>query len=304
VAWSKWLIHLRATLIDQLLAWPFWAAMGAALMLSLCSQVTLPSGTETSVFALLLSSLVTKQTIGTLGALQSAEYVLLNLADQQWFVVILPVIAGLPVVYAFYDEWFGGYYYLSISRQSRKSYWGAKVVSAGLSGGLAILGGICLYGLLLTLGLPSIQAVSDSGQYLELYGGYGAMCGMIRSMIWNIVAISMLFPLVSLILVVLLREKFLPLTIPMMLQYLFNRLTDLYNGIQWQKYLLDGDIQQFTKNTALCNWFPSNQLTMYSVFSKQTGLPLVCYYLILLAVYLLMAGVLYGLMERRVRGHG
>jgi hypothetical protein len=278
--------------------------MGAALVLSLCSKVTLPSGTETSVFTLFFPSLLAQQTIGTLDALQSAEYVLLNLADQQWFPVILPVIAGLPAVYAFYDEWFGGYYYLSISRQSRKSYWVAKGISAGLSGGLAVLGGICLYGLLLTLRLPSIRAVSDSGQYLELYGGYGAMCGMIRSMIWNTVAVSMLFSLVSLILVVLLREKFLPLTIPMMLQYLFNRLTDLYNGIQWQKYLLDGDLGRFTKDTALCNWFPSNQLTMYSVFPKQTGLPLVCYYLILLLVYLLLAGALYGLMERRVRGHG
>lgn len=277
-------------------SWPFWAAV--LLTLLLCSATEIPQ-LNTSSLALIcnVADLPFALNLG-------AGSLFLKLTGQTWFIVLLPVIAGLPFAYDFYMEWFGGSYYSVIHRQGRLGYTLAKAVSAAVSAGCAVFFGLLLYAMILFVRFGSSADLQVEQAMLE--GSQGAVSPFLLQMAaltWNIVAVSMVIALFSLVLIVVLRQNFLALTIPMMIQYLSFRLTDFYTGLQLQQYAQDNDMDALYGRLAITYLLPSNQFSVHTIFHKYTGLPLPVYYLFLLATALLLIYLLHMLMERRVRNY-
>ena len=288
MALNKTIRSIGAEVRHILCAWPFWAA--AALTFLLCGITEIPQQ-ESSAFALMWLG-----SDSLLAERPGAALLFLSLPVQMWFIILLPLVAGIPFVYDFYEEWFSGSYYCVLYREGRRGYAAAKAITAALSAGGAIALGLLLYAAVLAAGFgfdekqPIVQGMAE----LKTMAALGL----------NITAVSMVFALVSLWLVIVLRQKFLALTVPMMLQYLSYRLTDLYTGLQLQQYRIDGDEQGLYQSLAITYLLPSNQFSLYSVFQKYTGMPLLVYYLMLLALALTLGCWIHFLLERRVKGCG
>lgn len=118
-------------------------------------------------------------------------------------------------------------------------------------------------------------------------------------MLLNLVMVTAIFAQVDLIFVVIFRKKFLSLTFPMILQYLSERLTDLWNGQLWKIYLENGNLDFFNRYSSFVMFLPSNQLSMYSTFPYHTNLSVAVYYMILLLVFFVLVFIFHMLLERR-----
>ena len=282
--------------------WPFWVSTGLTVIICLLSEVYI-TGTagNLSVWKAMVS--IPREQLTDVS--YCAEIIFSKLNIQRWFVVLLPVLAGFPSIHIFFEEWFGGGYFFVIIREGRYRYASVKAVSAAICGGVSVFFGVVTYVLILYWHFPSLSQLPDEMSYIvDIYGGPLGIFTAVGSEIGNIAAVAAMFPILSLILMVLLRQKFLALTIPMMVQYLSDRFTDLWYGTLWKIAQSTGDMSIFEKGGVWTMLFPSNQLGMSSTFTSKTGLPMFVYYIILFTLFLLFLRLFYALLERRVKQYG
>lgn len=281
--------------------WPVWITIIMTFLLCMCTE--LPKTSISEPVTVLSAFILIPYEDMLQSNMLCAERVILRFMTGRWFPILLPVVAGFPSVYIFFDEWFGGGYYNAISRHGRTGYALSKSTSCALIGGTAVLLGCILYAVCVYLYFPHISDY-PSAQIEQFYLSRTVDADNIflewGGLLWNVVAVTMVFALVDLIFVVVFREKFLALTTPMILQYLSERLTDFWNGRLWQLSRERGDLEIFNRFSALTMLLPSNQLSMYYTFPYHTHLPIGVYYLILLGIFCLLMYGFHRLLERRV----
>lgn len=247
-----------------------------------CNTIDVGRDTPTIWFALLTCS---EEVLLAAGEQASSYAVLVAIRGLEWFVVLFPVLVSIPGVYEFADSWLSGNYYLTVSRTGRAKYAFRKLLIAGLTGAAVVVLGVLLYTAIVYLKFPALTEFHEDAESSILMLFYGETVWertqVILHMLWNLAMHGALAAMVSLVLVAVLRDKFLALSIPMMIEYLSTKLSGIYN-----MYLLEvyGWEQTPPLKAYLPQLFiPSDQLIMETRFEQVYGVSYGYYGLYLLA---------------------
>lgn len=126
-----------------------------------------------------------------------------------WFYIILPVILSIPSVSVFYDEWGSGYYF-NIHRCGIFSYSLAKALAYSLNAFLCFAVGAAFFALPIVLVFPCEAEENLSLILLDFL---------------NTAAVAAAYPLIAVELLILIKEKFFALSIPMLLNYICKHIS-------------------------------------------------------------------------------
>lgn len=122
-----------------------------------------------------------------------------------WFYIILPVILSVPSVSVFSEEWNNGGFYLNIHRHSVFGYAFSKALAYSLNAFLCFSAGAALFALSIILAFPAVPEDIRFNPFLNFL---------------NTAANAMAYPLIATELLILIKEKFLALSIPMLVNYI------------------------------------------------------------------------------------
>lgn len=209
--------------------------------------------------------------------------------NSAWFYIILPVILSFPALSDFYEEWFGGGYYLNLSRQQVLSYVLSKSLACSLWAVICFAAGLTLFILPVLLLFPGADPEIAAAIYPE-----GFFIHILSRML-NSSALAAAYPLICVISLILIKQKFLSLSIPMLINYL---------TMQAGTNLLIQSVRQedpFYEKLAML--MPAMQNNQYGSFERVYGLPIFVWYIAWAAFYLLLMAALYFLVKRRLKGN-
>lgn len=133
----------------------FWIAATVIAVICFCAKVADPSGvSETAVYHLLPTQ--SKGDLLKLGEVYSSYHIAVSFRENFWFAVIVPMVAAIPYINQFSDEWLTGYYFMRMHRAGRRtSYAMEKVFSAALIGFVTVCVGVLLYTVIVMTRFPS-----------------------------------------------------------------------------------------------------------------------------------------------------
>lgn len=257
------------------------AVFSIALVVILCfsSKVLTSDPNPPSFFELLYKRVFKKG--------ESLNY--FSLLDQYdnnyWFYIVLPVILSFPAARHFYNEWFEGGYYFTISRCGMKKYIFSKSISWAIVSAALFLIGIIVFALFLLFFFPNF---SDTA---ELFPNGAARYFMIK--ISNAVFVAAAYPMFSILVLILIKEKFLSLSIPMIIQYLSARI----GGDLFMKSFVENNL--FDQKLAML--LPYYQTKQYLYFEDLFDAPISVWYALFVIQYFCMIAVFYLLTKRRIQ---
>ncbi len=87
----------------------------------------------------------------------SVPAISVGLYNNEWLIVFLPFIVGLPFIMNFADEINSGFYKMKLSRKSFKSYWNKSYLMNGLLGAGSFLIGYLIFILIVSIKFPHIN---------------------------------------------------------------------------------------------------------------------------------------------------
>ncbi len=265
--------------ISWRLSGKFWVAMCVMVLLCACSRFQGdPARGDLTVLQVFF--IYSRSELLELGETACACQVFMGFRDMEWFMVALPVIASFPVLYDFAEEWSGGNYYQVISRSSRSRYAAGKLWKAASRGFGAVVSGIFLYGILVFLRFPSLgeyQLTPEESMTVMAYGMSGAarlFCFLKAALHTGwLAAIAAVF---CSLLVIVLRDRFLSVTFPILLEYFSIKLLNLYYAFLYGRYGADEIPLIFRVIEFL---FPSGHLYYDNTFQVTYGLRYGCYFI-------------------------
>lgn len=120
-----------------------------------------------------------------------------------WFYIVLPVILSMPAVSDFYEEWLNSGFYFNVHRQQIFKYCAAKSAAYALNAAAIFLAGFGMFSGIVCAAFPTEQ------------GSLGA----IAMRILNVTAAGALCPVITVLLLIIIKEKFLALSMPMLVNY-------------------------------------------------------------------------------------
>lgn len=218
------------------------------------------------------------------------QEIISNFDTSYWFYTVLPVIVSMPAVADFYEEWFGGGFYLNVHRQQIFKYCVSKAVVYSTNAAAIFLVGAGLFIIPVTLVFPGENAHILS----EIYpGGFSAY---MLTRLLNAAAASAVCPLVTLVILILIKEKFLALSIPMLINYITAQIGNFLNI----KSFTD-DKPYLHKIVAL---LPYYQFSQSMGFEYTFGIPFWVWYIAWALSLVLITTVLFYLVKRRIRNGG
>lgn len=208
-----------------------------------------------------------------------------------WFYTVLPVIVSMPAVSDFYEEWFNsGAYYFNVHRQQIPKYCVSKAFAYSLNASLIFLAGFAVFAAPVCLAFPGLDAESLSLSYPD---GFFAF---IAARVLNVAAVSAVCPLVTILVLILIKEKFLALSFPMLVNYLTSQIGGFLS------------VRAFTENKPYLRkiyaLLPTSQFTQSLNFERTFGAPLFIWYIAWALVFALCGAGLFLLVKRRVRSGG
>lgn len=213
----------------------------------------------------------------------SAYSLFINYDSSRWFTVAISVITAFPALKV-YELNTNNLRITTLSRISRRNYINSLFSTVYFSGVLIALIGILLYsGMLWTL-FPKLK--STSGNYfIEVYGSnHGERFLYILKKTINCCLVCGIFPLLTVIFSQLVHNRFLSITFPMMMQYIFLKLDIIYSG--WLYADENRSSLFFLKLIQVIN--PANCMFQYSYWKFLLGLPFACFGILLLFEMLLL----------------
>ncbi len=249
-----------------------------------------PLGTdEISLYAWLHYS---RQELLQMGELASDYSVMSCLTGMQWFVVILPVLAAFPAVTDFAGQWFGGYYYPSISRTTRRKYAAKWMMKAAWQGFACVVAGILIYFILVYLKFPHYGEFGLEADNSMIAMAYGATAGkrllVLALKVFHIGLLAAVFSMGSVALTVVCKEGFFAISSLALVEYFSQKLSSAYEGLMIVRYYNKG-LEDVPLSCKLVRFlFPSNHLYYDQSFSYEYG---VGYWLYLIFAGLLIAGI-------------
>lgn len=196
-----------------------------------------------------------------------------------WFYIVLPVILSMPSVSDFAEEWFGGGFFTNVSRQQIARYCAAKTFAYAVNAALIYLAGFALFSGLVCLAFP-IEYDTSNG---------------IAMRILNATATGSICPIITVLILILIREKFLALSFPMLVNYA----TSLLGGF----LVMRSYNEENPALRRLAYLLPRYQFSQNS-FQSTFNLPLWIWYLAWAAVFALCVVCFILLVKRRVKNAG
>ena len=244
---------------------------------------------EVSLYAWLHYS---RQELLQMGELASDYFVMSCFTGMQWFVVILPVLAALPAVSDFAEQWFGGYYYSAISRTTRRKYAAKWMLKAAWQGFACVVAGILIYFILVYLKFPHYGEFGLEADNSMIAMAYGATAGkrlmVLVLKVFHIGLLAAIFSMSSVALTVLCKEGFFAISSLALVEYFSKKLGSAYEGLMIEQYYNKGldDVPLSCKLVRFL--FPSNHLYYDQSFSVEFGIG---YWLYLIFAGLLIVGI-------------
>jgi hypothetical protein len=166
------------------------------------------------------------------GYCYSSYAMALNFSESVWFPIVLPILATFPALSIFIEEWLDGKYYMTSYRYgNRFKYSLIKSIASNILSTLAVILGVFLYFGIVSIVFPSFKEYStvlenDTFYYkIEYYNYIGDQTrplGRILTLLVKVLSCSLvgtIFPIVSIVLYILLKDRFLALSIPMIANY-------------------------------------------------------------------------------------
>lgn len=159
----------------------------------------------------------------------NSYFMLRNFSGSVWFIVALPVISGYPAL-TVYSNYCEPSRIMILSRTSRKSYSAAVIVSSFFCGAIISFAGILLFALLAYSLFPSITSFNaDLLQSMNLDSQLGRFTDIFPK-VSNCVVVSGLLSVITVIIFCFIKDKFMSLSLPMMLMYVSVKLSMLYSS--------------------------------------------------------------------------
>lgn len=270
----------------------FWLAVLLYVLICFCAKAV--EWTDNNPPSLLyMAFFCSKEQLFRLGEQFSAYMLLMSFRDMEWYIVILPVLVSFLAVYDFYDEWFGGIYYMSVTRTDRVRYALQSLLSAVLTAVVVSGTAILLFALLMRLKFPSYDSmvIEPDMSIVGMIFGMTVWDRVISflKMYLNILFLSAIMSEIAILLLLLLKDCFFSLTIPMMLNYMGHKVLHMHLIALRERYGLD--------YPASCmRWEILNPVVLIGMdthFEATFSLNLSVYFLALLSVtVLLLMGII------------
>lgn len=282
-------------------SWPFLISAVGVVLISLCGQwPVMDLSQDTSILSALLSN--RRADFIEHGAYTSAYYILMCMRDLDWFRILFPVLTAFTALYHFSREWNGSYFYMMLPRCGRSWYWRHILCNTFFSGMLVILAGVLLYASCLYAFFPTLGTFNDDTKEIvcEIYGSTDAqrfisflnmtLCMMLNGGVCAALAV---------VLFACIHDQFYTLSLLMIWEYLGMKLTGIYALHLFEKYGFFEAPPVWEYIPYLLN--PYNQLSMELMFPIYFGHSWMFYILYLLAVFSVLAAVLYRFIRRRTQ---
>lgn len=207
----------------------------------------------------------------------SAYSLLIGYSSSRWFEVAVSVITAFPAL-RIYEINTNDLRIAALSRIRRRNYINSLFSTVYFSGVFIALTGILLYSGMLFILFPKLQLTSGS-YFLEVYGStHWERFLYILKKAANCCLVCGIFPLLTIIVSQLIHDRFLSITFPMMMQYIFLKLDIIYSG--WL-YADESRSSSFLLNfIQVIN--PANCMYQYTHWKFLLGLPFACFWILLL----------------------
>lgn len=207
-----------------------------------------------------------------------------------WFYVSLPVILSMPAVSDLYDEWFGGGFFLNVHRQQIFRYCVSKCAAYALNAAAVFLAGFGIFSAVVSAAFPSYDAEFLAMVYPD---GFFAFISM---RVLNVTAAGAVCPVVTVLILIPIKEKFLALSIPMLANYITAQIGGFLVARSYneEKPLL----------RKLAYLLPSYQFSQSSGFTSTYDMPLFVWYIAWALFFALCGAGFIGLVKRRVKSGG
>ncbi len=261
----------------------FRSLLTVLLITLLCFFSNIPSGASNppTILEGTFSALIYGKTIF------ARENIIEFFDNSYWFYIILPVILSFNAVADFYEEWFGGGFYLNIHRQQIVKYAASKALAYSLHSVLCFLVGTALFILPIMLIFPNEEAENLLAMYPN---GFTAL---MTSKLLNSAVLAAIYPVFCILFVILIKEKFLSLSCPLLLNYMTGQISSALF------------ISSFTDNDSrlrkIAMLLPYTQNTQYISFEQTFGLPIFVWYIACGAIFVLLVLAIILLIKRRVK---
>lgn len=226
---------------------------------------------------------------------QYSSYALASQYDASpWFEVIVPVITAFPAIIV-YENNMGRSGDHALVRISRSSYSGGLFTTAFLSGFLTAGFGILLHAALTWAFFPPLSAFPEHAEAIKaIYGSTAlARLGNLLKKALNCCIVCGVFPIIAIILYRLFRDKFLALTLPMMIQYISFKF-----GIMFSTWIYSDTVRSSNRWLLLISGLlPSNCMRHYSLWER-LKMPYACFF-ILTGIVLILFYVLFDSLNKK-----
>ncbi len=186
--------------------------------------------------------------------------------SSKWFVILLPVLASIPVLNS-YDRINRSIKIFMLSRMNRKAYCRNMLAAAFVTGAAVVIIGVFLYSIVVNIVFANIKTDDPLVEsYLLGFGkdSWQRFIYLVKK-ISNHALAGGLYASTTLLIYHLVRDKFLTLTLPMVLMYISDKLYMLY-----EKTLFE-DITDIKPNK-LFALFPSNITMCHYMFESEYGI--------------------------------
>lgn len=207
-----------------------------------------------------------------------------------WFYVVLPVILSMPAVSDLYDEWFGGGFFLNVHRQQIFGYCVSKSAAYSLNAAAVFLAGFGIFAVIVCLAFPSYDPEFLAAAYPA---GFFAF---IAKRVLNVTAAGAICPVVTVLILIPIKENFLALSIPMLTNYITAQIGGF---LIMRSYNEDKPLLM-----KLAYLLPRYQFSQPDDFASIYNLPLFVRYIAWLLFFALCAAGFICLVKRRVKNGG
>lgn len=208
-----------------------------------------------------------------------------------WYSIILPVIASFSVIYNFFDEWCGDNYILTLSRCGYIKYSLGKLLSAFFTGALTALFGLFLFGFITAAVFPSLKIYTNSEEIYFDASYFNPLSAIIAKVINNVLLCGF-YAVLSILLCLIIKDKFFTLCSLMVINYFSMKLEDKFEN---SKYFLKEN------NRVLKILFPDCQNELYSLFPNYCGISFYWYVPIIIFSCLAITFISYCIIKRRYK---
>lgn len=276
----------------------FWISVCVTVLLCTCSRFWGNAG-ESDSTVLQAFFRYSKSELFNMGEEGSAYYVTMGFRDMEWFIVALPLLSAFPSVYDFAEQWLGGSYYMLISKKTRMKYAIQSLLKAALAGFGVVVLGIFLYTLCVYLKFPKYhlyQLTPEESMAAISYGftDLSRWLSFLKS-VFHVGLLSAMAAMISTVLVIVIRDRFLAISLPMLAEYFSIKLNNVY-----QKYLYRDEVENIPVRKHIPEFFmPSNHLYYDRNFSITFEMTYWEYLALMGAIILLIFALFWWVIERR-----